>query len=92
MIGLGFFLLTVMATFISIKTYADKDNNTRDNLAFILPIIANSGDSKDTIKGKTMNSTSIYNLLVPLPPLAEQHRIVAKIEEMFSEINKLEKA
>lgn len=28
----------------------------------------------------------------PLPPLAEQHRIVAKIEEMFSEINKLEKA
>ena len=34
----------------------------------------------------------VLDMLIPLPPLAEQHRIVAKIEEMFSEINKLEKA
>ena len=27
--------------------------------------------------------------LLPLPPLAEQHRIVAKIEELFKEIDKL---
>ena len=74
---------------ISIKTYADKDNNTRDYLAYILPIIANSGDSKDAIKGKTLNSTSIYNLLVPLPPLAEQKRIVEKIEQLLGEIDKL---
>ena len=74
---------------ISIKTYADKDNITRNYLAIMLPIIANSGDSKDAIKGKTLNSTSIYNLLVPLPPLAEQKRIVAKIEEVFKEIDKL---
>lgn len=74
---------------ISIKTYADKDNITRNYLAVILPIIANSGDSKNAIKGKTLNSTSIYNLLVPLPPLAEQHRIVSKIEELFHEIDKL---
>lgn len=76
---------------ISIKTYADKDNNTRDYLAYILPIIANSGDSKDAIKGKTLNSTSIYNLLVPLPPLAEQKRIVEKIEQLLGEIDKLKK-
>jgi type I restriction enzyme S subunit len=76
---------------ISIKTYADKDNITRNYLAIMLPIIANSGDSKDAIKGKTLNSTSIYNLLVPLPPLAEQKRIVAKIEEVFKEIDKLQK-
>ena len=74
---------------ISIKTYADKDNNTRDYLAYILPIIANSGDSKDAIKGKTLNSTSIYNLFIPLPPLAEQHRIVEKIEQLMKEIDKL---
>lgn len=74
---------------ISIKTYADNDNYTRDYLAYILPIIANSGDSKDAIKGKTLNSKSIYNLLVPLPPLAEQHRIVQKIEELYAEIDNM---
>ena len=31
----------------------------------------------------------IQNLLIPLPPLAEQHRIVAKIEELFAEVEKL---
>ena len=33
----------------------------------------------------------IQNLLVPLPPIAEQKRIVAKIEEVFAEIDKLKK-
>ena len=76
---------------ISINTIADKNNNTRDYLSFILPIIANWGDSKDAIKGKTLNSRSIYNLMIPLPPLAEQKRIVTKIEELFAEIDKLKK-
>ena len=31
----------------------------------------------------------IQNLLVPLPPLAEQHRIVEKIEQLMKEIDKL---
>ena len=74
---------------ISIKTLADKNNNTRDYLSYILPVIANWGDSKDAIKGKTLNSKSIYNLLIPLPPLAEQKRIVAKIEEAFKAIDAL---
>ena len=33
----------------------------------------------------------VSNYLVPLPPLAEQKRIVAKIEEVFKEIDKLKK-
>lgn len=77
---------------ISIRTYADNDNYIRDYLAYILPVIANSGDSKDAIKGKTLNSTSIYNLLVPLPPLAEQKRIVEKIEELLPKVKEYGKA
>ena len=31
----------------------------------------------------------LRNYPIPLPPLAEQRRIVAKIEELFAEIDKL---
>lgn len=33
----------------------------------------------------------IQNLILPLPPLAEQHRIVAKVEKLMAEIDELEK-
>ena len=33
----------------------------------------------------------LENKIFPLPPLAEQHRIVAKIEQLFKEIDKLKK-
>ena len=38
-----------------------------------------------------INKTLWENILVPLPPLAEQERIVAKIEEIFSIIDEIEK-
>lgn len=69
---------------ITIQPYFDQDCAFRNYLFYILPLIANMGDSKDAIKGKTLNSTSLYNLLIPLPPIEEQKRIVAKIEETFS--------
>ena len=64
---------------ISIKPYVDSDDSLRDYLFYILPLISNFGDSKDAIKGKTLNSTSLFNLLIPLPPLVEQRRIVNAI-------------
>ncbi len=33
--------------------------------------------------------TKLRNYLIPLPPLAEQHRIVAKLEQLLGEIDKL---
>ncbi|WP_455678004.1 restriction endonuclease subunit S [Sharpea azabuensis] len=71
---------------ISIYPFIDNEYSARNYLFYILPIIANLGDSKDAIKGKTLNSKSLYNLLTPLPPLKEQKRIVAKIEELFDKL------
>ena len=69
---------------ISIYPYIDRNDIFRNYLLHVTPLIANMGDSKDVIKGKTLNSKSISNLLLPLPPLAEQQRIVTKIEELAS--------
>jgi len=55
-------------------------------LFYTLPVLANLGDSKDAIKGKTLNSSSINNLLIPLPPSAEQIRIVDKIKELYGQL------
>lgn len=67
---------------ISIYPIRDIDNITRNYLFKILPFVANSGDTKNAIKGKTLNSESISNLLVPLPPLMEQRRIVEKLDQL----------
>ena len=71
---------------ISIYPFVDKDYRTRNYLFYILPIISNLGDSNDAIKGKTLNSKSLNNLLLPLPPLNEQGRIVAIIEQLFDKL------
>jgi len=71
---------------VSIYPYIDKKFMLRNYLFYTLPILANIGDSKDAIKGKTLNSKSLNNLLIPLPPLNEQLRIVEKIEELIPHI------
>ena len=50
---------------------------------------------EDRLAGST-NQKELYigvlqNTIIPLPPLAEQHRIVEKIEQLFDEIDKLKK-
>lgn len=71
---------------ITVMPYTDVDNTLRDYLFYMLPIISNKGDSKDAIKGKTLNGKSLNSLLIPLPPLLEQKRIVAKINLVNSKI------
>ena len=53
-------------------------------------------DSIQSVISDSKNSTNdnismadIYNFMIPLPPLAEQHRIVEKLEQLLGEINKL---
>jgi type I restriction enzyme S subunit len=77
---------------ISIYPYADENETIKKYLFAILPYVAQSGDSKNAIKGKTLNDTSISNLLIPLPPLEEQKRIVAKLEEILPLIDRYEAA
>lgn len=75
---------------ISIFPFVNDNFITRNYLFYILPYISQYGETKSAIKGKTLNSKSIANLIVPLPPLEEQKRIVAKIEEIFSALDKLQ--
>jgi type I restriction enzyme, S subunit len=58
----------------------------------VLPEFARRGDTKGAIKGATLNRDSISNILLPLPPLAEQHRIVAKVDELMGLCDRLEAA
>lgn len=54
-------------------------NNVRD---FLTQNVSGVGGSLMRVKPSTLNG-----YLFPLPPLAEQHRIVAKIEELFSDLD-----
>jgi len=38
-----------------------------------------------------VNGNALKNLLFPLPPFAEQHRIVAKVDEIFTLCDTLRK-
>jgi type I restriction enzyme S subunit len=55
-------------------------------------MICNSGNSKNAIMGRTLNSTSLSNLIIPLPPIAEQSRIVKKIEELLPLIERYDES
>lgn len=56
---------------------------TSEYLFRTLPLLTRGGASKAAIMGNTLNKTSLTNLPVPMPPLAEQERIVAKVDELL---------
>ena len=68
---------------ITIYPFIDDEFALRDYLFYTLPILSNMGDSKDAIKGKTLNTQSINNLLIPLPPLKKQRHIINRLEKLY---------
>lgn len=71
---------------ISIYPFIDGDFALRNYLFYTLPALSNMGDSKDAIKGKTLNTKSLSNLLIPLPPLKEQRHIINRLEELYAHL------
>jgi type I restriction enzyme S subunit len=63
------------------------------NLAMNAPVFRDT-QIAPLIKQQTgqanVNGTALKNMLIPLPPLAEQHRIVAKVDELMALCDQLE--
>ena len=66
---------------ISIFPYINEKNITRDYLVNTLGLLVAYVKQTDAIKGATLNSEKLKSMLVPVPPIAEQERIINKIRE-----------
>lgn len=78
---------------ISIFPYLNANNSIRDWLFYTLGLIVEYVDQTDAIKGSTLNKEKISSMLIPLPPLNEQNRIISKLliaEPLIADYDKLE--
>ena len=62
-----------------------------DYLTYLLKKLDLRTKSNSTAQ-PVVSGRGIYPIPIPLPPLAEQQRIVAKIEQIFAQLNALEKS
>lgn len=68
---------------LSIKNERELD---KEYLFYFLQQLDFSGAQK-AVKGATLNKAKINNLEIPVPPIAEQRKIVAKLEKQFAKID-----
>jgi len=79
---------------ISIFPYLNSENSIRDWLFYTLGIIVTFVEQTNAIKGNTLNKEKMSSMLIPLPPISEQRRIIDKInsfEPLIQEYDKNEK-
>ena len=74
---------------ISIFPYLNANNSIRDWLFYALGLIVEYVDQTDAIKGSTLNKEKMNSMLIPLPPLNEQKRIVNKLDIILKKIDDL---
>ena len=78
---------------ISIVPVSDIDDIQKTYLFNTLPLFTSFAETTDAIKGATLNSGKLAKMLVALPPLAEQKRIIERLNELtplISDYGKLE--
>ena len=73
---------------ISIYPFVDDDKTMTSYLFAVMPLLSKLGETKTAIKGNTLNSDSLDNLWIPLPPFNEQKRICAKLNDLIPFIDK----
>ncbi|MCB4760108.1 MAG: restriction endonuclease subunit S [Sulfurovum sp.] len=68
-----------------------KNDSTLDKyfLKYALGTIDLEKEVDNAVKGKTLNKQKLKNLDIPLPPLQEQKRIVAKLDTLFAKIDQV---
>jgi type I restriction enzyme S subunit len=80
-------IYTFASYLIRIRCFQECVNSTFLNLAMNAPLFRIT-QIKPHLKQQcgqaNVNATIMKNMIVPLPPLAEQHRIVAKVDELMA--------